>query len=305
MSRGGIFLVASAFAGACAHGPPPFHAVDLVVLRDHGQTRPLLKVKVDGEPMTLLVDTGATENFLSADFARQHSLVPLSSDVARPVRDANGKVIRMRVLPGVLVQFEGAPATVGLDFRLRESNETISGADGILAPNSLIRSGWGLVIDMGYEQLRYEEEASALQELNREGRRAAKVEYHRCPGESFLDAGHRVVAVWVNGVRADMMVDTGAAGTVLYRDNPAIPSMLARVGAKGTSTALNSRSASLRLDDVPIQFSDALVSIPVAVSPARSECAEGLLGADVLSRCVLLWGSSDLWVACRNPSKEP
>jgi hypothetical protein len=270
----------------------------MVVQREHGQVRPLVTAEVDGEAVPLLVDTGSVWNALSYDFTDRHHLVTLSSSAAVYLADANGEMIELLHIPRVSVQFEGEQEPAQLDF-LRAGQ--LPGITGILAPNSLVRSGWALIIDLGRNELRYQPEDAALKELERGGTKPTRVEYHRCLREGFFDKGHRIVTASVNGVQTELLVDTGASQSVLYRNSPAIPTLLTRVGSKGTASAVNSESASLTLDPVPIVLPGLSVAVPVAVNSNDGVCWDGLLGADAFADCALVWGAGDLWVAC--PSK--
>jgi hypothetical protein len=204
----------------------------------------------------------------------------------------------MPLLPNVPVQFEGESSAGTLDFLMNPSAET---AEGILAPQDLVRSGWALVIDFEREELRYEPEEGALKRLGGEPLR--EVDFHRCRNEGFFQRARRVVSTWINGVPAEMLVDTGASRTVLARNNPALPSMLSVQGSRQTTIAVSSKGPGLVVEDVPVVFSKTSFVLPVNVQPASMSCGEGALGADVLRHCTLVWGWSSLWVACHAPTE--
>ena len=91
----------------------------------------------------------------------------------------------MPVLPDVPVQFEGESAGT-LDFLMNSSGET---AEGILAPQDMVRPGWALVIELEREELRYEPEEGALKRLGGGPSPLREVDFHRC-----LDEGLRSTA---------------------------------------------------------------------------------------------------------------
>jgi gag-polyprotein putative aspartyl protease len=200
-------------------------------------------------------------------------------------------------LRDVPVQFEGESGAGTLDFLINSSEAT---DEGILAPQDVVRPGWALVIDLGREELRYESEQTALKRLREEGSAPLReVDFHRCLYEGFFERSHRIVSATINGVSVSMLVDTGASRTVLARNNPALRSMLALQGDRETSHALTSTGQTLLVDAVPIVFSQTSFVVPVSVQPAPHMCGQGLLGADVLSHCTIVWGWSSLWSACR------
>jgi hypothetical protein len=249
--------------------------------------------------MVLLVDTGAARSILPEGFARAHKLPKGNDGMGRHLVDAFGRVVFMPQLPDVPVQFEGESSAGTLDFLMNPSAET---EEGILAPQDMLRPGWALVIDLEREQLHYETEEIALKRLGGGPFPLREVEFHRCGG--LFERTHRVVTTSVNGVPAEMLVDTGASITTLARNNPALPSMLAVEGTRKTTIAVSSRGQALVVDDVPVVFSNTSFVLPVGVQPASMSCGKGALGADLLRHCTLVWGWRSLWAACHEPSRE-
>ena len=206
----------------------------------------------------------------------------------------------MPLLTDVPVQFEGEASAGGLDFIV---NPSLPATEGILVPQDLVRSGWVLIIDLGREELRYEREETALKRLGVDASSPLReMDFHRCLSEGIFERAHRVVSASINGVSADMLIDTGSSRTLLARNNPALPSMLKAQGSVGTTRAMTSTGQGLLVDDVPIVVSQTSFLLPVIVQPASHTCWQGLLGADVLRHCILVWGSSSLWASCRAPT---
>ena len=287
---------------ACAHRPPPtFRSTHLIVQRSGWGFRAFVRAKVAGQPMTLLLDTGAFRSILPAGFVRAHGLPSRSANTDERMVDANGNAAHMAFLPDVPVQFEGESSVGTLDFLMNSSEDT---AEGILVPQDIVRPGWVLVIDLEREELRYELEESALKRLGGESPPLREVDFHRCLGEGPFERAHRVVSTSINGVSADMLVDTGASRTFLARNNPVLPSMLSVQGSRETTVAITSRGQGLRVDDVSLLFSKTWFVLPVYVLPASMSCGKGALGADVLRHCTLVWGWSSLWAACHPPTES-
>ena len=86
---------AGVLASSCAHRPPPpLHSTHLLVQRG---VRAFVQAKVAGQPIQLLLDSGAFRSILPAGFALANKLQPSRTD-------------GMAVLQNVPVQFEGEPS---------------------------------------------------------------------------------------------------------------------------------------------------------------------------------------------------
>lgn len=292
---------AAILASACAHAPPPLHSARLNIQESEGGYRAFVRARVAGEPISLLVDTGAAENFLPENFVRARGMSGRSPTWADGYRDANGTIAYLRTLSGVPVQFDGETQGGKLDFVV---NPNDMGGIGILAPQKLIRSGGALVIDLERAELRYDAEEAALKRVVAESAAPLRqLEYHKCLTEDLFREYHRVVSISINGVEAEMLVDTGASRTTLSRNNPAIQSLIERKGKVGTTRAVTSIGSSLLVPDVPLDVAGTSFVLPVLVHPSSDQCAKGALGADVLRHCTVVWGSSSLWAACRAPAE--
>lgn len=273
------------------------HKAPLVVRQTrNGSVRPFIRAHVAGKPLMLLVDTGAVQSMLPASFARANGMrtAPSASD-AHTV-DANGRMTRMPILPDVSVQFEGASGVARVDFLM---NPSAPDDEAILAPQDLVAPGWALVIDLDRAELSYEAEEAALEAASAGGARLREVDFSRCLHEGLWVRTHRFVPMTVNGIAAKMMIDTGAERTSLARNHPAIPSMVAMMGQRGTVVGVASRGQKFVVDEIPLVFAETPFVASVQVLPASSPCGHGAVGADVLRRCTIVWGWSSLWAACR------
>jgi hypothetical protein len=293
-------LLAGTFVAACAHGsPPPLHSTRLIVVKSAtGGIHPFVRARVAGEPLDLVLDTGAIRSILPAAFVRAHKLTLSTPTHNKLIVDSNGRVSEMPLVAGVPVQFEGEAGAGKLDFYV--SSSSLIG-EGILAPQDMVRSGWALVIDLSREELRYEPEESALKRLAEEGSAPLReLDFRRCLTEGLFERAHRVVTVTIDGISADMLVDTGASHTALSRNNPAVPSMRARHGSVTTTLGIASQGHSFLVPDVSIVMGQTSFTLPVLVQPTSQEyCGQGAVGADLLRHCTLVWGYSSLWAACR------
>ena len=260
--------------------------------RRDGGAHVMIRATVDGEPVDFVLDTGAFESTVPWSFAHRHGL-SMSPDPSRRLIDAHGKAIAFTEARSVPVLFEGETSPARLDFLV---------ADGppLLAPQSLVRRGWALVIDLRGKALRYQREDDALRQLRADPATPVReLDYHRCLLEGLLENGHRVVDTIVNGSEVPMLIDTGADHTVLFRNSPALKTMADKRGRITQVAALNSVGRMLFVEDVPIDFAGAKFVTALLVEPARSLCGQGVVGVDLLRQCTLVWGSNSLWAACR------
>ena len=287
-----------ALAAACAHQQlPSLRATQLIVEKTPRGVRSFVRAKVAGESIRLLVDTGAKRSVLPASFAQKHRLANASDAFVEHGIDANGNLLSMQLLKDVPVQFDGEAGAGRLDFLMNPAEQF---SDGILAPQDLLRSGGALVIDLEHKELRYEPEAEAIK---RPG--LAEIEFSRCLKEGFFERSHRFVPTVINGVQTPMMLDTGASVTLLSRNNPALPSMARIAGDRGTMTGMTSVGQGLVVNGVPLIFAKTSYELSVSVSPTSMMCGGGLLGADVLAHCTIVWGYSSLWADCRPAAPPP
>lgn len=292
-----LLAPALALAAACAHPPPPLRTARLEVEEARaGGLRAYVRATVGGKPTRMLVDTGVFQSILPAALARERKLRTRSAPDGVFMVDANGNRTQVVYVPGVPVQFEGEATAGLLDFVMNPSRAM---GEAILAPSELVQPGRALVIDLGRGELRNEPEEAALERLRTESP-PQKLTFRSC---GLFNRAHRIVSTTINGVPADMLVDTGADHTFLARNNPALPSMMAAQGMPGATMAITSTGLALTVQAVPVEFAATRFVLPVMVSPTSSDCDGGVLGTDVLRHCTLIWGWDDLWVACRAPGK--
>jgi len=289
---------------ACAHAPPPLlHSTPLIVLGSSGGFRPLVRARVAGEPIMLLVDTGAFRSTLPLDFVRARNLVEQLRGTEYYLVDANGHGTQMQLLSGVSVQFDGEATAGKLDFLVNPSE---AGGQPILAPQDLVRFGWSLTIDLAAEELRYEPEQVALKRLQESPTvPLRRVDFVSCSNEEASERAHRVVNAKINGIATLMLVDTGASRTMLARNNPALPSMVEVQGSQQRLRSVTSTGQSLLVEHVKLAFSQESFVLDVVVSPVPQACAQGALGADLLRHCTIVWGWNSLWAACHTPAETP
>jgi hypothetical protein len=294
----------AALAASCSHRQlPALHRTPLFMVDREGSSVPLVRATLAGRDTYLILDTGAEQSMLPYGFVSATGLRPRKyGDL---YVDANGYQTLLQVVPDIPVRFEGETESGQMDFQFGAS---LPAGVGIFAPQSLIASGFALTMDFVKEELRYDLEEVALRRLRDAGVAVREIPFRHCKNEGLGDKAHRVVELVVNGVPTWVLLDTGASRTSLFSDNPAIDSMKGMKGKKEQMQGFTSVAGQiLVVNDVPVTFAGATLKLRTALLPSASgaayslviSCGKGILGADLLRHCQLIWGTSSLWASCR------
>ena len=265
-------------------------------LARRGFPSPVLRVTVNGVTGWALVDTGAAIHTLAAWFVEKAGLVPDASLTDRVSgKDASGEPVSLRFLDDVRLTLDGPrPLSLGVsavaDFPAEFESARVA---GLISPQSLLRDGELLVLDLRSPSLRI----GAL------GQRADAGE----PGDPVDACSSRAaqvpsllfaVQVTFEGRPARLLVDTGASHTRLAGDASAaigLPRDAARdqLGVGGVREAMAVARA------VPVRVGGLEQVADVAIGGAASGCgSDGLLGIDVLRQCRLVLTASAGRVEC-------
>jgi predicted aspartyl protease len=288
-------LLIAALVWGCATPPPALRSTRLFVHEREGAVIPLIHASVAGKELYLLIDTGAPKNILPESFVTAAGLKPSKNWVGLTT-DANGAGVLMKEVTDVAVRFDGQQSPSALDFLM---GDFTAGGVGILAPQTLVNSGWALTIDLLHERLRIDPEEDALQRLRESSAKVEELSFRRCTGEPTFDTTHRVIQATVNGFPAAMLVDTGAARTAMFDDNPARMSVAGMKAKKLEIVGVNSGGGKGKtVDDLPVTFAGMTLRLTTTLVPGKHSCGQGVIGADVLRHCQLVWTKSSLWASC-------
>ena len=255
-------------------------------LARRGFPSPVLRVTVNGVTGWVLVDTGAGIHTLAAWFVEKAGLVPDASLTDRVgAKDASGERVYLRFLDEVSLALEDRQSlrlgvAAAADFPPEFESARIA---GLLSPQSLLREGEALTIDLRSPSLRIH---AAEQQAGAGGRGdrmdACRSNTPQVPGLLFA------VSAAFEGRPARLLVDTGASQTRLAGDAGAaigLPrdGVRDQLGVGGVREPMAvARGTQVRVGGLD-QVTD------VAIGGAAPGCGgDGLLGIDVLRQCRLV-----------------
>lgn len=251
---------------------------------------PLIDVVLAGQPTSMLVDTGASHHVISAWFADEAMLkVAYAGDQAKDhAGKATGKVGRVENLNVRIAGWESRVWPITLVLSMPDALRK-AGIGGVLAPHRVARPGYAIVLDFRARKMREEPVESALSQA-REGKPAftgARI----CGGKTAGDGSMLVVEAMVGGQPAWLKLDTGATTTSLLTSSKAGKALFAK--AKGKSEALGAAGnlTAKVAEDVIVGVGkfERILDIHVEDGRDNGACAaDGFLGLDVLSSCVLV-----------------
>lgn len=281
-------------------GPMPLWTAD-------GEGRPLgvphVAVAVNGQPVDVMVDTGASQHFLLQAAAWAFD-VPSEPFDARAT-DAHGVRFAVRLAAPGMLRVPGRPFHVPEHLFLLESHALwTTGVVGGVAPQLFAPAGWAAHLDFVGGRL----DVTREHEHRWPGATRGRV----CPaGAEPQDGWRYVVPVRVAGQEANLLLDTGAQSTTLYASSRLAPALRGGrvVHIAGAASVVPMRV----IDGVPLEVGGAAFGGRVTVGPGEAHCGEdGLVGFDALRRCRISLSDREATLDCgpdepplhRSPSRE-
>jgi len=284
--------------------PGPHRATLRFELNGRKFPLPLVHGSVAGEPVWMLVDTGANSHVIASWVARKVGL-PMRAlgDVGS---DHTGRAVSAYTVehPGVVLDEWGAlPDAPMLVTDVPEPIERI-GIGAFVSPQWLAAAGEATVLDFGAREMRsaaWDDATAALDalaghDIAPHGARLCRDEASAIKGLAF------VLPASVDGHGVDLLVDTGAhrtdllttsrAGKVLAgRATPSREQMYAASGLVKTSLV---RAAALRIGDWSLTADIDLV--PGVADPVCPR--DGVVSMDALQGCTLVLSRKGLRGRC-------
>lgn len=269
---------------------------------------PVVTGSVGGVRTLLLVDTGASANMVTGWLARRAKL-PLSSH-GDTGRDHVGRAVTTARTPKPSLVVDGwgpLPERETLVIEVPEALERL-GIGAFLSPQRLDAAA--VVLDLPRGELRegrdLGDEKGALAEWASLSRPEARglPEGRVCLDRASLVGGVAFVlpatlragaapGADAPGNAAELLVDTGAQRTDLLTTSAAGRALAPASEAGESVFAASGKITTRRLRGVDLEVGDVRARLDVELLPGAAESAcprDGVLGMDVLRRCVLVFG---------------
>lgn len=273
-------------------------------LRGRNFPLPIAKVTVGGVPSLALVDTGANSHVIAGWLARKAKLSTASmGDVGV---DHAGHSIDTRRAPHPSIVVEGWGELADAETLVTDVPDAIArlGIGLFLSPQQLASPGTPVVFDLQERELR---ESAGDDDLEETVRGLVKLTTKPARGciddDSAVPSRAYVVSAQINGLAAELLLDTGAARTDLLVLSSAGKALLPKsepnkepiYAASGAVTSRTSRAALVEVGDVHR-------TVDVDLLPGKLDpfCPrDGVLAMDVLASCALVFETNDVRVFCK------
>jgi hypothetical protein len=284
---------------------------------------PSIEVRLAERPLRVLLDTGASQHFVLGVAARAHGV--RSWPFGGGAEDGYGAPVAVRQADGAALTLPGYVATYL--FVVDVPTLARHGLFGAVAPQLLAPRGHAVLLDLPRRVV----EVRPLDALASWARDA---DARACPaGPDRRDGWRYVAPVEIGDATLPLLVDTGATGTLLdveaateagLVDGFALGAPVDEPGdepgndtgndtgtdaghdAREDTVETHSASSSIEVrvvDDVPVRVGGAELRVAAGVgdrgNPTRQCGTRGVLGYDVLRRCVLVLRHDGAAMRCR------
>ncbi len=278
----------------------------------HGRPFPLPLVTgtIAGQPVLMLVDTGANSHVIAGWLARKLGLTMKKlGDVGT---DHVGKTIAtFRVEKPELAIDDWGPL-VPMPVLATDVPEVIEklGIGAFISPQRLVEEGDSVVLDLAKGELRPAWWDEAHYELSALGVPLVVGEARACEEtEGPIKGLAYVLPATVESQRVDLLLDTGAQHSDVFTTSLAGQRLMAQstVNKEPMYTASGKISAR-KLKGARLTAGSFAVSadVDLIAGTADSSCPrDGVLAMDVLRSCMLLLGRQRIYARCLPPSADP
>jgi hypothetical protein len=274
--------------------PPPTGGRAEIALVGPGRNVPLVHARIAGQPTLMLVDTGSFDHLLEGWFARELQDAESSGKPAAVVDHANRKVAVERwTASSFAIDGWGALAPIRplVTGDLTPAPRAL-GIGAILSPQRLAR-GATVVLDFPAGEMVAMDEAAATARLAAHPRSLGVA--LRC-GASFA------FSATVDRQDARLVLDTGSYTTDLRSTSPPGRALGGRTSVSHDVYAIGGPVATRVLGDASLVVGalTARLDVPVVADrPQASRCvSDGVLGMDVLARCVVAIDEMKMRASC-------
>jgi hypothetical protein len=266
-----------------------------------GFPNPLLRVTINGRRVWFIVDTGAGV----------HTIASWLVDAARiPTRASKGSVTgstgaeqRVRAIGALRARLDDGralsiPEGIVVDLPAVFKEHEIG---GLLSPQ-LLTTRDAVVLDLTVPAMTFEPFPTAIARVRREGDEvAADARVCHNADSAFRNRLYAAPAI-AAGIPGTLLVDTGATRTIAAPE-----SRIGRqIGAQSidgmrTQGVGGNVTSSRRIPHVTIMAGGMTTAIDLTLGTVAGTCSpDGLLGMDLLRRCVLVLGESAFAWSCKS-----
>ena len=256
---------------------------------------PILEASVAGQDAFFLIDTGASVHTFARWFAEAAGLDLQTTDST--VSGSTNKTSQIEVARDVSLRLSGSGQSLHLYeaivvdfppiFRLHRIG-------GLLSPQLLAPEGNSTLIDMHVPQINFTRGKSV-----HHGRSCINV-------KSQFKNRLYAIRVQVGDKKADMLVDSGATSTLLSNKSLAGKSLLGRASGAGHMEGVGGApSVTQKIDDVTIKIGRTSLPSSLSLAEISPACgADGILGMDVLGKCVIELSSEGINLSCSERNNQ-
>jgi predicted aspartyl protease len=265
---------------------------------------PLIHGSVGGEPVWMLVDTGANSHVIASWVVRKLGVA------MRPLgevgSDHTGRAVTTYAVDAVRVVIDGWGPLAEAPAVVTDVPDPIAriGIGAFVSPQWLAHEGDALVLDLARGEMhdaRWDEASRELdglsgRDIDSSGVRLCRDSASSIPGLAF------VLAAQVEDHAVDLLLDTGAYRTDLLSGSPAARALATR--ARPSTEQMYAASGLVRANVVRsarVRVGEWLLTTDVDVVPGVSDPAcprDGVVSMDVLASCTLLLGRTRLRGRC-------
>ena len=269
---------------------------------------PLVSGTIGGQPVLMLVDTGANSHVIAGWLARRLR-IPMKK-VGDVGTDHVGKTIATYRIDKADITLDGWGALATTTVLATEVPEVIEklGIGAFISPQRLVEEGDAVILDLAKGEIRSAWFEEAHYELSAKGEplvlgsdqgRACEESEGPVRGLAY------VLPATVEAQRVDLLVDTGAQHSDIFTTSAAGRKLVrASVGnkepmytASGTISARKLRAAKVRAGSVNV-----VTDVDIIQGSSDPSCPrDGVLAMDVLRSCALLLGRSRIFGRCLPP----
>ncbi|MBX3206508.1 MAG: aspartyl protease family protein [Labilithrix sp.] len=268
---------------------------------------PVVSGTIAGQPVLMLVDSGANSHVLAGWLARKLSL-PMKKlgDIGTDHVGQSISTYRVDKLAMTIDEWGPLSATTALATEVPEVIEKL-GIGAFISPQRLDEEGDAVVLDLAKGEMRSAWWDDAYYELSAEGAALVKPEEARVCAESDgpVKGLAFVVPATIDSQKVELLVDTGAQHSDVFTTSTAgkklasqsAPNKEAMYTASGKISARKLKGMRLAAGAFAVT-----ADVDLIQGAADSSCPrDGVLAMDMLRSCALLLGRSRIHGRCLPP----